>query len=146
MGWSGYAYFHPKLYNECNYLYAHAEKTVRVTWGKMPTLRMQAYILITNKWNSMKLIHGQTHIEFLIYRYFRHKIYDNIEITDFINFTQKGQKAHPLLNVLPNVLLIYEIMAVIFDHKWPSSRNRFHHHRNIGIWRMYHWRPKVDKI
>ena len=65
----------------------------------------------------MKLIHGHTHIEFLIYRYFHHEIYDNIEITDFMNFTQKGQKAHPLLDVLPNVLLMYEIMAAISDRK-----------------------------
>ena len=31
----------------------------RVMWGKTPTLRIHAHILITNWWNSMKLIHNQ---------------------------------------------------------------------------------------
>ena len=32
---------------------------IRVTWGKTPTLRIHAHILITNGWNSLKLIHNQ---------------------------------------------------------------------------------------
>ena len=31
----------------------------RVTWGKTPTLRIHDHILITNGWNSLKLIHNQ---------------------------------------------------------------------------------------
>ena len=38
----------------------------RATRGKTPTLRLQAHILITNGWNSLKLIHDQTQIKFLI--------------------------------------------------------------------------------
>ena len=44
----------------------------------------------------MKLIHDQTQIEILIYRYFRRKIYDSIERNDFMNFNENGQDAHPL--------------------------------------------------
>ena len=42
------------------------------------------------------------------------------------------------------------LWLLFFNHKWPSSRNRFIH-RNVGrvitwgIWRIYHWKPKVDK-
>ena len=48
------------------------------------------------------MIHDQIHIEFLVYRYFRHKIYDIIEIKRLYKFYTKGakgragQNAHPL--------------------------------------------------
>ena len=38
----------------------------------------------------------QKHIEIMIYRYFGHKIYDNIEIKRLYKFYTKGEKAHPL--------------------------------------------------
>ena len=36
--------------------------TSRVTWGKTPTLRIHAHILITNGWKSLKLIHDQVRL------------------------------------------------------------------------------------
>ena len=48
---------------------------------------------VQTKWcasNYMcELIHDQTLLEFLIYKYFRCEIHDIIEINDFISFTQK---------------------------------------------------------
>ena len=60
-----------------------------VIWDKTSTLRIQTHILITNVWNSLTLFHDQTHIEFLIYRYFRCKIHDIIEINRFSQFCAK---------------------------------------------------------
>ena len=48
---------------------------------------------IISLWNSLKLIHDQTHIEFLIYRYFRRKIYDSIEINRlYISYTKGARR------------------------------------------------------
>ena len=41
------------------YIYCKHINPRRVMWGKTPTLRIHAHILITNGWNSLKLIHNQ---------------------------------------------------------------------------------------
>ena len=50
---------------------------------------------IVSLWNSLKLIHDQTHIEFLIYRYFRRKIYNSIEIKRLYRFYTTGARRPP---------------------------------------------------
>ena len=68
----------------------------RVMWGKTPTLRIHAHILITNGWNSLKLIYNQIRLKFLTYRYFRCEICDIIEIKRLYKFYSK-------MGVLPHM-------------------------------------------
>ena len=78
------------------------DRDSRVKWGKMPTLWIEAHILRINKWNSLKLIHNQKLVEFLICWDFLGKIYDIVEIKLHYHFPQKlvscpicRQNAHP---------------------------------------------------
>ena len=47
------------------------------------------------------MMRDQKHIEFLIYRYFGHKIYDNIEMKRLYKFYTKGAKGPPFGAKLP---------------------------------------------
>ena len=55
--------------------------THRVKWGKTPSLRIKAHILITNGRNSLTLIDNKGLTRFLICRDFLGKIYDIVEKT-----------------------------------------------------------------
>ena len=70
----------------------HLKTDIRkVKWGKTSTLRMRAHILLTNWWSSLKLLHDQTHVKFLIHRYFCREIYTT-EIKRLHKFHTKGAK------------------------------------------------------
>ena len=71
-----------------------------VTWGKTSTLRIKAHILITNGWNSLKLINNQTLVKFLKCNYSPCKIYDIVEMKRHYYFTQNGRRA-PYVGKMP---------------------------------------------
>ena len=79
---------------------------------------MQAHILITNAWNSLKLIHDQTHIEFTIYIYFRHKLCDIIEIKRLHKFYKKSVERPTLWGKTISIIL-YKYLT-IFD-EWELN-------------------------
>ena len=77
----------------------------RVMWGKTPTLRIHAHILIANGWISLKLIHNQIRLKFLTYIYFRCEILDILEIKRLYKFyTKMGVLIAPYVGKTPTIL------------------------------------------